>query len=131
ADWTLTQYFVWYYLEHGMKFRPQDVAAGNLISALDAVESGITTSVDWSHGLRTPEHGEAAFDALAGSPGRYVLAYGNLAVAPWEWTADRAVQRIVEQARDDSRMYGAQLAFDVPRSEERRVGTEARRERMP
>jgi imidazolonepropionase-like amidohydrolase len=22
ADWTLTQYFVWYYLEHGKKFRP-------------------------------------------------------------------------------------------------------------
>ncbi|HEU0042886.1 MAG TPA: hypothetical protein VFQ15_11090, partial [Jiangellaceae bacterium] len=22
ADWTLTQYFVWYYLEHGKTFRP-------------------------------------------------------------------------------------------------------------
>ena len=32
ADWTLTQYFVWYYLQHGAKFRPQDYAAGNLIS---------------------------------------------------------------------------------------------------
>src|SRR3954447_14260859 len=29
ADWTLTQYFVWYYLEHGRKFRPEDIAAGN------------------------------------------------------------------------------------------------------
>ena len=28
ADWTLTQYFVWYYLQHGIKFRPQDYAAG-------------------------------------------------------------------------------------------------------
>ncbi len=117
ADWTLTQYFVWYYLEHGMKFRPQDVAAGNRISALDAVESGITTSVDWSHGLRTPEHGEAALEALATSPGRFVLAYGNLAVAPWEWTADPAVQRIIEQARDNARMFGAQIAFDVPGDE--------------
>ena len=25
ADWTLTQYFVWYYLEHGTAFRPEDV----------------------------------------------------------------------------------------------------------
>jgi Cytosine deaminase and related metal-dependent hydrolases len=117
ADWTLTQYFVWYYLEHGMKFRPQDVWAGNAISALDAVESGVTTSVDWSHGLRTPEHGEAALDALLDAPGRFVLAYGNLAVAPWEWTQDPAVHRIVEKARDDSRMFGAQLAFDVPGDE--------------
>ena len=33
ADWTLTQYFVWYYLEHGKAFRPQDIYAGNLLSA--------------------------------------------------------------------------------------------------
>ncbi len=26
ADWTLTQYFVWYYLEHGRLFRPEDIA---------------------------------------------------------------------------------------------------------
>ena len=25
ADWTLTQYFVWYYLQWGKTFRPQDV----------------------------------------------------------------------------------------------------------
>lgn len=114
ADWTLTQYFVWYYLEHGMKFRPEDVAAGNLISALDAVESGVTTSVDWSHGLRTPEHGEAAYDALVSSPGRFILAYGNLAGAPWEWSQDPEVRKIIEKSRDDSRLFGAQIAFDVP-----------------
>lgn len=117
GDWTLTQYFVWYYLEHGMKFRPQDIASGNLLSALDAVESGVTTSVDWSHGLRTPEHGEAALEALASSPGRYLLAYGNIHAAPWEWSQDPAVRRIIETARDDSRMFGAQMAFDVPGDE--------------
>jgi len=114
ADWTLTQYFVWYYLQHGAKFRPQDYAAGNLISALDAVESGVTTSVDWSHGLRTVEHGEAAFDALVSSPGRFVFAYGNIHQSPWEWTADPAVQALLIKSRDDSRMFGTQIAFDVP-----------------
>jgi cytosine/adenosine deaminase-related metal-dependent hydrolase len=34
ADWTLTQYFVWYYLEHGKTFRPEDVHAGNLLSSV-------------------------------------------------------------------------------------------------
>ena len=34
ADWTLTQYFVWYYLEHGRRFRPEDVHAGNLLVGL-------------------------------------------------------------------------------------------------
>jgi cytosine/adenosine deaminase-related metal-dependent hydrolase len=114
ADWTLTQYFVWYYLEHGMKFRPEDIASGNLLSALESVDAGITTSVDWSHGLRTAEHGEAALEALATSPGRYILAYGNITAAPAEWTADPAVRAVIERARDDSRMFGAQIAFDVP-----------------
>jgi len=118
ADWTLTQYFVWYYLQHGMKFRPEDYAAGNLISALDAVESGVTTSVDWSHGLRTVEHGEAAFDALVNSPGRFVFAYGNIHQSPWEWTADPAVRALLEKSRDDSRMFGTQVAFDVPNQDE-------------
>jgi len=63
ADWTLTQYFVWNYLEHGRKFRPEDIRAGNLISAWEALEAGVTTSVDWSHNLHTPDHAEAAFEA--------------------------------------------------------------------
>lgn len=114
SDWTLTQYFVWYYLQHGAKFRPEDYAAGNLISALDAIESGVTTSVDWSHGLRTIDHAEAAYEALATSPGRYVFAYGNIHQSPWEWTADKAVQDLLIRSRDDSRMFGTQIAFDVP-----------------
>ena len=53
ADWTLTQYFVWYYLEYGKVFRPEDVYAGNLLSAIESLDAGVTTTVDWSHGLQT------------------------------------------------------------------------------
>src|SRR5580693_3663056 len=59
ADWTLTQYFVYYYLAWGKIFRPEDVYAGNLLSAIEAIDAGVTTSVDWSHGLQTIEHAEA------------------------------------------------------------------------
>src|SRR4029453_14100221 len=34
ADWTLTQYFVWYYLEHGKTFRPEAIPPGNLRSPI-------------------------------------------------------------------------------------------------
>src|SRR5260370_9030139 len=37
ADWTLTQYFVWNYLEHGRKFPPQDVYAGAPVSPLETL----------------------------------------------------------------------------------------------
>jgi cytosine/adenosine deaminase-related metal-dependent hydrolase len=114
ADWTLTQYFVWYYLEHGRKFRPEDVAAGNRLAALEALESGVTTVVDWSHGLQAVDHAEAAVDALRSVPGRFVLAYGNIQAAPWEWTADATVRSFLERLRDGSGgVDGLQLAFDV------------------
>ena len=86
ADWTLTQYFVWYYLESGRHFRPEDVHAGNLLAAIEAVDAGVTTCVDWSHGLQTTQHADAAVDALQSVPGRFVLAYGNIQGAPAEWT---------------------------------------------
>jgi cytosine/adenosine deaminase-related metal-dependent hydrolase len=114
ADWTLTQYFVWNYLEHGKKFRPEDVAAGNRLSAIESLDAGVTTTVDWSHNLHTVDHAEAALDALRSVPGRFVMAYGNIQAGPWEWTADPAVRSLLERLRDaaDDRM-GVQIAFDV------------------
>jgi cytosine/adenosine deaminase-related metal-dependent hydrolase len=112
ADWTLTQYFVWYYLEHGKTFRPEDIYAGNLTSAWESLEAGVTTTVDWSHGLQSVDHAEAAVDALRAVPGRFVLAYGNIQAGPWEWTADPAVRAFLERLRDDDQL-GLQLAFDV------------------
>ncbi len=114
ADWTLTQYFVWYYLQWGKTFRPQDIYAGNLLSALEAIDAGVTTTVDWSHGLQTVDHGEAAVDALMAVPGRFVLAYGNIQQGPWEWSAEPEFRQFVSRRftpGDD--MLGLQLAFDV------------------
>jgi cytosine/adenosine deaminase-related metal-dependent hydrolase len=113
ADWTLTQYFVWYYLEHGRLFRPEDINAGNVLSGWDALESGVTTTVDWSHGLQTVDHADAAVDALQSVPGRFVLAYGNIQAAPWEWTADPSVKAFFDRRRTDDDMLGFQIAFDV------------------
>src|SRR6201981_3644232 len=84
ANWTLTQYFVYYYLQWGKIFRPEDYYAGNLLSAIEAIDAGVTTSVDWSHNLQTVDHAEAALAALKEVPGRFVLGYGNIQAAPWE-----------------------------------------------
>jgi cytosine/adenosine deaminase-related metal-dependent hydrolase len=114
ADWTLTQYFVWYYLQWGKTFRPQDIYAGNLLAALEAIDAGVTTTVDWSHGLQTVDHADAAVDALTAVPGRFVLAYGNIQQGPWEWSAQPEFRQFVSRrftSGDD--MLGFQLAFDV------------------
>ena len=114
ADWTLSQYFVFYYLTWGKIFRPEDIHAGNVLAAIEAVDAGVTTTLDWSHGLQTIEHGEAAADALRGAPGRFVLAYGNLLGAPWEWTNSKEFRAFVERMSDSrDEKLGFQLAFDV------------------
>jgi 5-methylthioadenosine/S-adenosylhomocysteine deaminase len=113
ADWTLTQYFVWNYLEHGKHFRPQDIYAGNLLSGLEALEAGVTTSVDWSHNLQTVDHAEAAVDALEEVPGRFVLAYGNIQAGPWEWATSPDFRSFVERRMKRTDMLGFQMAFDV------------------
>ena len=114
ADWTLSQYFVWYYLENGKHFRPDDVRAGNRLAALESLDAGVTTTVDWSHGLQTVGHAEAAVDALRSVPGRFVLAYGNIQQGPWEWATSndfRAFATALRDTADD--MLGFQMAFDV------------------
>ena len=114
ADWTLTQYFVWYYLQHGKNFRPEDIYAGNLLSAIEAIDAGVTTSVDWSHGLQTTEHADAAVDALEAVPGRFVLAYGNIQQAPWEWSIGPDFKKFYHRRFDGKGdMLGFQMAFDV------------------
>ncbi|TMR11518.1 amidohydrolase [Nonomuraea turkmeniaca] len=113
ADWTLTQYFVWFYLEHGKLFRPEDVHAGNTLAAIEALDAGVTTVVDWSHGLQTVDHADAAVDALQSVPGRYVLAYGNIQQPPAEWTAAPEFRDFVRRRITGDDMLGFQLAFDV------------------
>ena len=115
ADWTLTQYFVWNYLQWGKSFRPQDIHAGNLLSAIEAIDAGVTTTVDWSHNLQTTDHAEAAVDALRSVPGRFVLAYGNIQAAPWEWSTTPEFRSFVERHfGGGSGLLGFQIAFDVP-----------------
>ncbi|GIM89054.1 amidohydrolase family protein [Paractinoplanes toevensis] len=114
ADWTLTQYFVWYYLESGKLFRPEDVHAGNLLGAIEAIDSGVTTTVDWSHGLQTTDHADAAVDALEAVPGRFVLAYGNIQQGPWQWSTTPEFRDFYRRRIDGGKLAGFQLAFDIP-----------------
>jgi 5-methylthioadenosine/S-adenosylhomocysteine deaminase len=114
ADWTLAQYFVWFYLEWGKIFRSQDIYAGNLLSAIEALDAGVTTTVDWSHGLQTVDHADAALDALQSVPGRFVLAYGNIQQGPWEWATSPDFRSFFNRRFDGSGdMLGFQMAFDV------------------
>ncbi len=57
------------------RHRPEDVYAATLAGALECLDAGITTLVDWSHIQRTPAHTEAAIGALRSSGVRAVFGY--------------------------------------------------------
>jgi 5-methylthioadenosine/S-adenosylhomocysteine deaminase len=77
TDWTLPQYFSGVRGVLGRLYSPEDMYAANLIGALEALDAGITTLVDWSHNNNTPDHADAAIDGLKRSGLRAVFAYGN------------------------------------------------------
>ena len=77
SDWSLTEYLAGLHTGLSKYFRPQDTYAGNYLGALEALDSGITTLVDWSHNLATPAHADAAVQALKDTGMRAVFAHGG------------------------------------------------------
>lgn len=60
---------------------PEDVHAGVLWGALQALNAGVTTVADWAHNLRTPAHTDANVLALRDSGVRAVFLHGGPAPA--------------------------------------------------
>lgn len=77
SDWSLTEYLAGLHTGLSKHFRPEDTHTGNYLGALEALDSGITTLVDWSHNLATPEHADAAVAALKDTGMRAVFAHGG------------------------------------------------------
>jgi 5-methylthioadenosine/S-adenosylhomocysteine deaminase len=97
CDWTLGQYFARMRGQLGGVFRPEDTFAGTLLGMVEALDSGITTVVDWSHNLNGPDHADAAWDALLQGGGRALFSYGA--------SNDQALRKDVSpQTRDVARL---------------------------
>lgn len=73
------------------RYRPDDMRTGNLLSALVALDAGVTTILDNSHNARTLDHMTAAVEGLAASGIRAVHASAapvDGTVKPADWTAN-------------------------------------------
>jgi cytosine/adenosine deaminase-related metal-dependent hydrolase len=108
CDWTLGQYFARMRGRLGGVFRPEDTSAATLLGMVEALDSGITTVVDWSHNLNGPDHADAAWDALRQGGGRALFSYGA--------TNDQALRRDVSpQTRDVARLRDGVGSDDTAR----------------
>ncbi|MFJ8630123.1 amidohydrolase family protein [Streptomyces sp. NPDC093568] len=76
-DATLDDYFVDILDTFAPLYTPEDVYAANLAGALECLNAGITTLVDWSHINNTPAHPDAAIQGLKESGIRAQYAYGS------------------------------------------------------
>jgi cytosine/adenosine deaminase-related metal-dependent hydrolase len=99
ADWTLGQYMTGLHLGLSGFFTPEDTYAGNFVGAVEALDSGITTLLDWSHNVNTPQHCDAAVSALRDSGLRAIFAHGGGAAmyqVPSVVPHDKDVRRVRE-----------------------------------
>lgn len=87
-DASLADYLELILLRIGPRLSPEDVYMGNLVSALGAIDAGVTTVVDVSHIQNTPEHSDAAIQALLDAGGRAVFGYGRPLPGIINWWED-------------------------------------------
>ena len=75
TDQMLNDYFLEKLVTMSPHLTPEDVYVANRLSALAALDAGITTTLDWSHIANSPAHTDAAIAALKDTGTRAVYAY--------------------------------------------------------
>ena len=80
---TLDHYFAVMLGNVGGHYRPEDVLVGNYAGALEALNGGVTTLLDWSHINNTPDHSDAAIQGLKDAGIRAIYAHGVPTGGEW------------------------------------------------
>jgi cytosine/adenosine deaminase-related metal-dependent hydrolase len=88
GDATLAEFFGEAVPATAPQMTPDDVYASNLLGAIDALDAGVTTFVDWCHITLSPEHSRAALRALRDSGARAWFAHG----APQPTWSDKSLE---------------------------------------
>lgn len=104
SNWTLLEYFKNMHAGLATVFEPQDLHIATLVGALNQLNCGTTTLVDWCHNNKTPAHNDAAVAALLESGIRAAFFHGTPKPDPkpgespfWEVPHPRAeVERLLK-----------------------------------
>jgi len=104
ANWTLLEYFQKMHAGLATVFEPDDLYIATLVGALNQLNCGSTTLVDWCHNNRTPQHNDAAINGLLESGIRAAFFHGTPKPDPkpgerpfWEVPHPRAeVERLLK-----------------------------------
>jgi cytosine/adenosine deaminase-related metal-dependent hydrolase len=77
SNWTLLEYFRWVHAGLATRFLPDDIRIATLAGALNQLNCGTTTLVDWCHNNPTPAHTDAAIEGLRESGIRAAFFHGS------------------------------------------------------
>jgi cytosine/adenosine deaminase-related metal-dependent hydrolase len=77
SNWTLLEYFKWMHAGLATKFKPEDIQVATLAGALNQMNCGTTTLVDWCHNNPAPAYTDAAIDGLQKSGIRAAFFHGS------------------------------------------------------
>ena len=77
GDWTKKNYLRSIHAGLATFFQPNDIYIANLVGALNQINNGVTTLVDWHHNNPTPDHSDAAIDGLEDSGIRALFLHGS------------------------------------------------------
>ena len=77
SDWTVGEYMRAMHRGLATLFRPEDIHIANFMGALNQINNGVTTLVDWCHNNPTPEHTDAAIRGLEESGIRALFLHGS------------------------------------------------------
>ena len=77
GNWTILEYFHHVHAGLATKFGPEDIYIATLVGALNQINCGATTLVDWCHNNPTPAHTDRAIDALIESGIRAAFFHGS------------------------------------------------------
>ena len=108
SNWTLLEYFRRMHAGLATVFRPDDIYIATLVGALNQINCGTTTLVDWCHNNPTPNHTDAAVRGLVESGIRAAFFHGS--PKPEPKPGERHFSEVPHPRREVERLLAGPLA---------------------
>ena len=107
GDWTLGDYYFGMRLAISPAYTADDVRLGNRLGAIDALNAGVTTLLDFSHCNNTPDHSDAAVQGLVDAGIRAAFCYGFFESSPRSTRFGTHADRIRDYHRIADTYFGS------------------------